>query len=65
MRPVVRLALESLARTAIEDAAGVVLAPDVRRGCRDALHELVAGHLSAPLRSLEFLAKTATEDGRG
>lgn len=60
MRPVVRLALQHLAQVALEDAATVALAPDVARGCRDALHELVAGHLSAPLRSLEFLAKTAT-----
>ena len=58
MRPVVRLALQALARTALDDAATVTLAPDVARGCRDAVHELVAGHLSAPLRSLEFLAKT-------
>ena len=62
MRPVVRLALHSLAQTALQDAAGVALPPDVARGCRDALHELVAGHLSAPLRSLEFLAKTATAE---
>ena len=65
MRPVVRLALQGLAQTALEDASGVALAPDVARGCRDALHELVAGHLSAPLRSLEFLAKTAAADGTG
>ena len=62
MRPVVRLALRGLARIALEDAAAVALSPDVARGCRDALHELVAGHLSAPLRSLEFLAKTTASD---
>lgn len=62
MRPVVRLALQSLASGALEDAAGMTLSPDVGRGCRDALHELVAGHLSAPLRSLEFLAKTSAAD---
>jgi DNA repair protein RecO (recombination protein O) len=62
MRPVVRLALQNLAQTAMEDAAAVTLSPDVARGCRDAVHELVAGHLSAPLRSLEFLAKTTTAD---
>lgn len=63
MRPVVRLALLDLARTALADADGTALGPDVARGCRDALHELVAGHLSAPLRSLEFLAKTAAAEG--
>lgn len=62
MRPVVRLALQSLARASLDVAGAVVLAPDVARGCRDSLHELVAGHLSAPLRSLEFLAKTAARD---
>jgi len=62
MRPVVRLALQNLAATPLEDAARVTQPPDVARGCRDALHELVAGHLSAPLRSLEFLAKTAAAD---
>ena len=30
---------------------------DVARGCRDALGEVIAAHLSAPLRSLEFLAQ--------
>lgn len=63
MRPVVRLALQALARSPLADAAALALAPDVARGCRDALHELVAGHLSAPLRSLEFLAKTAAVGG--
>jgi DNA repair protein RecO (recombination protein O) len=58
MRPVVRLALERLASTPFEDVPQVTLSEDVARGCRDALQELVAGHLSAPLRSLEFLAKT-------
>jgi DNA repair protein RecO (recombination protein O) len=63
MRPVVRLALHGLARRSVagtfDDAPDAPLSIDVARGCRDALHELVAGHLSAPLRSLEFLAKTA------
>jgi membrane protein YdbS with pleckstrin-like domain len=65
MRPVVRLALCRYAElplaVAVETAAGAAGAPavepDVARGCRDALAELVATHLSAPLRSLEFLAK--------
>jgi len=61
MRPVVRLALQELSRAPLDVTGAAVLSPDVARGCRDALHELVAGHLSAPLRSLEFLAKTATQ----
>ncbi len=57
MRPVVRVALSRLAHTALVDADNVDLSADVARGCRDALHELIAVHLSAPLRSLEFLSK--------
>lgn len=62
MRPVVRLALGLLGRTALADADALTLAPDVARGCRAALQELIAGHLSAPLRSLEFLAKMETSE---
>jgi hypothetical protein len=57
-------AAQTAAQTAVEPAASAGAAgappavePDVARGCRDALAELVATHLSAPLRSLEFLAK--------
>ena len=57
MRPVVRVALSNLSRTPLTDAVNVNLPPDVERGCRDALRELIAVHLSAPLRSLEFLSK--------
>jgi DNA repair protein RecO (recombination protein O) len=61
MRPIVRLALcryAGLPLGAVEVPGGAPpLAPDVAQGCRDALGELVASHLSAPLRSLEFLAK--------
>jgi DNA repair protein RecO (recombination protein O) len=57
MRPVVRLALLKHAGTALDAPAVDAVPADVGRGCRDALHELIAGHLSAPLRSLEFLAK--------
>lgn len=64
MRPVVRLALLKHARTSLGAPAGDPVPADVGRGCRDALHELIAGHLSAPLRSLEFLAKMqVTEKG--
>lgn len=65
MRPVVRLTLARLAAMPLgeaEAAAGVV-SPDVERGCRGALQELISGHLSAPLRSLEFLSKLEM-DGR-
>jgi len=49
-------------------AAGAASAPatsaaDVARGCRDALRELIGTHLSAPLKSLEFLAKLPREAG--
>ena len=66
MRPSVRVALSRLARTPMAEAALIdlaaadvahYLAPDVGGGCREALHELIAIHLSAPLRSLEFLSK--------
>jgi DNA repair protein RecO (recombination protein O) len=59
MRPVVRLALARLARTNLADAETVAagISADVERGCRAALQELIEGHLSAPLRSLEFLSK--------
>jgi DNA repair protein RecO (recombination protein O) len=67
MRPVVRLALARLARTALGDGEAVAAAdaPDVARGCREALHELIAVHLSAPLRSLQFLAKLEAGPGAG
>ena len=57
MRSVVRLALVALAGATLADASGIPLSQDVARGCREALHELIAIHLSAPLRSLQFLAK--------
>jgi recombinational DNA repair protein (RecF pathway) len=60
MRPVVRLALGELSRAPLADALSIPLAADVARGCREALHELIAIHLSAPLRSLEFMAKLGT-----
>lgn len=70
MRSSVRMALAALARASLDGEGAVPAMPaDVARGCREALHELIAGHLSAPLRSLDFLAKTesarATAAGRG
>jgi len=72
MRPAVRLALATLAgvdlTTGAGDPAGTVagqarLPDDVARGCRDALAELIAGHLSSPLRSLDFLAQISETPG--
>lgn len=62
MRPVVRLALAALARTPLAEAAPLALPADVARGCKQALQELIAIHLSAPLRSLEFLSKLEVEE---
>jgi DNA repair protein RecO (recombination protein O) len=63
MRPIVRLALARLASAALADTEGLAesIPADVERGCRAALQELIAGHLSAPLRSLEFLSKLETD----
>jgi DNA repair protein RecO (recombination protein O) len=63
MRPAVRLMLSRLARTSLGDADSVEISTDVGRGCRDALQELLGVHLSAPLRSLEFLAKMQAHGG--
>jgi DNA repair protein RecO (recombination protein O) len=64
MRPVVRMALDRLNRTPLEDAEGDPIEGqlDVGRGCREALHELIAIHLSAPLRALDFLNKLSEAD---
>lgn len=57
VRPVVRAALARLGRTPLAEAAAVPLDPDVNRGCREALLEVVRLHVSGPLQSLEFIAK--------
>jgi DNA repair protein RecO (recombination protein O) len=57
IREVVRHSLVRLARTALADAALEPLAPDVNRGCREALLEIIKLHISGPLHSLEFIAK--------
>jgi DNA repair protein RecO (recombination protein O) len=64
MRPIVRMALDRLSRTTLEDADDdpIQAQPDVSRGCREALHELIAIHLSAPLRALDFLNKLSEAD---
>jgi DNA repair protein RecO (recombination protein O) len=64
MRPSVRLALLAYAGTPLDAPTGEAVPADIARGCRDALHELIAGHLSAPLRSLEFLAKMQVSENR-
>lgn len=65
MRPVVRMALAAMSRATLADAGAVTPPADVARGCREALQELIAVHLSAPLRSLEFLAKLDRADNPG
>jgi DNA repair protein RecO (recombination protein O) len=57
IREVVRAALARLARTPLEDARREPLPPDVNRGCREALLEIVKYHITGPLHSLEFIAK--------
>jgi DNA repair protein RecO (recombination protein O) len=57
MREVVRETLARLCATTLEDAANPPLVPDVNRGCREALLEIIKHHISGPLHSLEFIAK--------
>jgi len=57
MRPVVRAALARLARTPLEAADAERLEPDVNRGCREALFEIIKHHISGPLHSVEFMSK--------
>jgi DNA repair protein RecO (recombination protein O) len=57
IREVVRTALVRLAGTPLADATAEALVPDVNRGCREALHEIVKQHITGPLHSLEFIAK--------
>lgn len=57
MREVVRTTLVRLAQTALADATAERLAPDVNRGCREALLEIVKHHITGPLHSLDFIAK--------
>ena len=59
----VRVALIRLARTPLADAAREALPPDVNRGCRVALLEIINHHVSGPLKSIEFIAKVARAGG--
>jgi DNA repair protein RecO (recombination protein O) len=57
MREEVRLTLSRLSATSLDEATATPLAPDINRGCREALLEIVKHHISGPLHSLEFIAK--------
>jgi DNA repair protein RecO (recombination protein O) len=57
MRQEVRAKLARLAELPLAAAAAESLAPDINRGCREALLEIVKHHISGPLHSLEFIAK--------
>jgi DNA repair protein RecO (recombination protein O) len=59
-RPIARETLGALARAAELPLAGagqLALSPDVNRGAREALSEILNQHLSGPLKSVEFIAK--------
>jgi DNA repair protein RecO (recombination protein O) len=57
IREETRLALVRLSRTTLADASNEPLPPDINRGCREALLEIIKLHISGPLHSLEFIAK--------
>src|SRR4051812_25373782 len=57
MREEVRATLVRLAATSLDDATATPLVPDINRGCREALLEIIKHHISGPLHSLEFIAK--------
>jgi DNA repair protein RecO (recombination protein O) len=52
-----RAALARLAGLSLGEADAVSLPPDVNRGCREALLEIINLHISGPLKSIEFIAK--------
>ena len=57
MRREVRAALTRLAGTPLAAASAEPLPPDINRGCREALLEIIKHHITGPLQSLEFIAK--------
>jgi hypothetical protein len=59
----VRAALVRLAGTPLANAAAETLPPDVNRGCREALLEIVKHHIHTPLKSIEFIAKLSGAGG--
>jgi DNA repair protein RecO (recombination protein O) len=63
IRAVVRQALARLAQAELASAASQRLSPDVNRGCREAILEVVKLHITGPLHSLEFIAKMGGQVG--
>jgi DNA repair protein RecO (recombination protein O) len=61
IRPVVRAALARLAHRSLEAADAERLEPDVNRGCREALAEIIKHHISGPLHSVEFMSKMGSQ----
>ncbi|HET6284918.1 MAG TPA: DNA repair protein RecO [Polyangia bacterium] len=57
IRTIVRQTLVRLRRTPLETATAQPLSPDVNRGCREALAEVVKLHITGTLHSVEFIAK--------
>jgi DNA repair protein RecO (recombination protein O) len=57
MRAETRAALARLAETPLAAATAEPLPPDINRGCREALLEIIKHHITGPLHSLEFIAK--------
>jgi DNA repair protein RecO (recombination protein O) len=55
--PATRRALQRLGTVALEEADAEPLDREVNAACRNAVFELVALHLSGPLKSMEFMAK--------
>jgi DNA repair protein RecO (recombination protein O) len=57
IRAETRAALARLAETPLGAAREAALPPDINRGCREALLEIIKHHITGPLHSLEFIAK--------
>jgi hypothetical protein len=57
IRGEVRATLARLAATPLAGASAEAVPPDINRGCREALLEIIKHHISGPLHSLEFIAK--------
>lgn len=57
IRTVVRQTLQRLGTISLAAAAAEKLPPDVNRGCREALLEIMKLHITGPLHSIEFIAK--------
>ena len=57
IRAGVRAALARLAATPLAEAGAEPLSPDINRGCREALLEIIQHQVSGPLHSLEFISK--------